>query len=102
MRILELAPLTAAVNAVGVAQPSYGPHVLQIVTESSSASVGAAGSSLVLDVHQVRLLGEAFRTGMRVEVYLRANLGAPVAGDIVAANLAYAFRDLWSSGLADM
>lgn len=79
-------------NAVGLAQDSYTPHVIQIAMEATLAD---AAVSLLREVHKLRLLGEALRFGPRVELYLSANGTAPDVSTLVAANLVAVFTDLY-------
>lgn len=70
-------------NSVGLSADSYGPHVIQIVMETSAT----AGVGVPSDLNKSFVWSSALLLGARVELYLRANGAVPVVGDITAANL---------------
>jgi hypothetical protein len=89
---------TLGTDAVGGAQQSFGPHIAQVVME---ATVADAALAIVKDVHRLRLFGVLLKMGTRVEVYVRANGGAPVVGDITGTPTAV-FTDLYWQMNGDM
>jgi predicted secreted protein len=97
IRIDQVPDPTLGVNSIGQAQPSYGPLVVQVVTEATAAS---ATTSIVTAANTARAMGEIMRLGTRVEVYVRANGSTPVVGDITVGNLVYTMDDLYFPLLA--
>jgi len=96
LRIVEMAGITN--NSVGLAQPSYGPHIAQLVMESSATP----GVAVVLSVHQMRVMSMLSKFGLRLELYLRANGAIPAVADITTGNLVTTITDLYFKMNNDM
>lgn len=96
VRLLERPSI--GVDSLGQSQQSFGPHICQIVMEATAASASIA---LVTDATKLKVLGEVMAMAPAVELYIRANGGAPVVGDIVAGNLVDTFQNLYFPTLMD-
>lgn len=70
-------------DSVGLTQRAFGPHVIQMVIETSSV----ANVSLVTEANKLPILGEVLGRGTRVELYLSANGTAPAVAGIASGNL---------------
>lgn len=90
IRIIERPSI--GLNSVGLTQDSYGPHIAQVVMEATAASADVA---LVTEANKLKVIGTLVQFAPAVEVYVRANGGAPVVADIVAGNLKDTFQDLY-------
>jgi hypothetical protein len=77
IRIAEMPSI--GTNAVGNAQDSYGPHVLEMALEATAAS---AAVSLLQDINKLSIWGESMRLGPRFDLYIRANGTAPSTTDL--------------------
>jgi hypothetical protein len=95
IRLLELPSI--GTNAVGNSQDSYGPSVAQLVLETSTI----ANVELLTVSNQWLLLGELFRVGMEVDLYLSANGTAPVIAGITGTPAA-TFNNLYMSPMMGM
>ncbi len=84
-------PDPIGVNSVGQAQPSYGPHAVQVLLETSATS----GVAFLTEANNLVAMGEILRLGHRTEVYMRATGTLPAVADITAANLVGFFDDLY-------
>lgn len=82
IRILEYPVL--GTNSVGIAAPSYGPHIIQVALEATAASADVA---LMTEANKSLILAGSLWTGARVEVYVGANTSAPTVSTITGANL---------------
>lgn len=58
-------------------------HTLQVVVEES----GVAGISVWSSLNYSKLLARLVEANVHIELYIRANAGLPVEGDIIAGNL---------------
>lgn len=74
-------------NSIGQTQEVFGPHRIAVIFED----VSGAGAKPMTDAHKFLVTGELCFQGMAVDVYVRANGGAPVVGDITAGNLKASF-----------
>lgn len=70
-------------DSVGLTQRSFGPHVIQVVLETSTI----ANTPLLTGANQVALYGCLFPIGTRVELYMSANTNAVEVSDITSGNL---------------
>jgi hypothetical protein len=70
-------------DGLGLAQRSYGPHVIQVVVETSTI----ANVALLTEANKLKFLGECLKHGVKVELYMTANTTAPSVSGIAAANL---------------
>lgn len=81
IRVLPIASI--GTDSLGLTQRSFGPHVIQVVLETSAV----ANVALMLESNKLPVLAEVVGRGTRVELYLRANGGGVVVGDITTGNL---------------
>lgn len=98
VRIEEYSQGLGLTNAMGIAQDSFGPHVIQVLSEAALAGTGGvapSGDSVITVANVGRLLVDLFRTGARVEFYVRANGAQPALADITSTNLVYTADDLY-------
>lgn len=70
-------------DSLGLTQRSFGPHVIQVVLETSTI----ANVALMLESNKLPLLGELLGRGTRVELYMSANTNAVDVADITSGNL---------------
>ena len=77
LRILPFASI--GLDGLGLAQTSYGPHIVQVVLEQLS---GNTGTTVMTAANLAPLNVAVLRRGTRVETYLTANLTAPLAAGI--------------------
>lgn len=70
-------------DSVGNTQRSFGPHVIQIVLETSTI----ANVALMTEANKLPLLAEITGRGTRVELYMSANTNAVDVADITSGNL---------------
>lgn len=70
-------------DSVGNTQRSFGPHVVQIVLETSTI----ADVALMTEANKMPLMAEIMGRGTRVELYMSANGNAPDVADITTGNL---------------
>jgi hypothetical protein len=70
-------------DSLGLTQRAFGPHVIQVVLETSSV----ANVALLLESNKLPIMGEILGRGTRVELYLSSNGTAVAIGQIVSANL---------------
>jgi hypothetical protein len=86
--LVKLLPETSIQkNSIGQAQEVFGPHRIAVVFED----VSGAGAKPMTDAHKFQVLGELCNQGTAVDLYIRANGGAPVVADIAAGNLKSSF-----------
>ena len=77
--ILRIKPIAnAGVNSLGLAQESFCPTDVQIVSEASAT----AHVSFLSDLVMQKLLFECFRLGTAVEFYLSVTTVQPVLADL--------------------
>jgi len=74
-----------ATDVLGNPAISFGPHVIQIVSEANSLLVAVADINTPAQV--LALLASASQRGMKIDWYNSANGNAPDASDIIAGNL---------------
>ena len=90
---------TTAVDALGLSQDVYTPHVIQVVIEANFAGTtdNVADVNTPATIHQIHstLAG----MGCRVELYSATNGGAPATSDIVAAKLVSTWDPLLPFGM---
>ena len=91
IRVLEQPSI--GLNSVGLAQDSFGPHVVQVVIEASAAS---AAINRMTQANQMRIWAEVLKLGTKLEVYHADTGAAPVVGDIVSAKLVSTVQDLYN------
>jgi hypothetical protein len=72
----EVAPVGS--DIVGNAARGYAQHVMQVVLETSTV----ANVALLTEANKIAIMGEVFRRGTRVELYLSANTNATGLEDI--------------------
>lgn len=72
-------------DSVGNTQRAFGPHVIQLVLETSTI----ASVPLLTGANMVPLLAELVSRGTRVELYMSANTNAVDVSDITSGNLKY-------------
>ena len=70
-------------NSIGQTQPAYGPHVIQLVLETSTI----ANTPLLTGANALPLFAELSARGCRLELYMSANTNAVDVADIVSGNL---------------
>jgi hypothetical protein len=70
-------------DSLGLTQRSFGPHVIQVVLETSTI----ANVALMTEVNKVALMAPVFGRGTRVELYMSANGNAVDVADIIVGNL---------------
>lgn len=78
-------------DGIGLDARAFTPSVLQVVLEASGTDTG---SPLMTGANLIPLLGEVFRQGTRVELYLSANGSTTVVGDITGTPVAVWEADL--------
>ena len=88
IRLLEQPSIGA--DSLGLAQRSYGPHVVQIVLETSTI----ANVPLMTVANELFVLGAALKHGVKVEIYLTANATGPSVSGITGVPAA-SFDNLW-------
>jgi hypothetical protein len=99
--LIKVLPLTTfLLDALGNAQPVYGPHIIQVVTEADP--IGGAGADPVTVNTLLQVFGEVLRKGARVEWYQSANGTAPVVASITAGNLKSVFDSLYQPTVSSM
>lgn len=96
VRVLEQASI--GTNSVGLAQDSFGPHVVQVCLETSTI----ANVALLLEANKLKLMGEVMSLKAKVELYMSANTTVPAVGEMVSGNLKDTFQDLYFPFLNDM
>ena len=89
LRVLESPSI--GVNSIGQTQDSYGPNIVQIAMEDSAV----AGTTLVSLKNIMRLVGDVFTMGCRVEFYEETTGTAPTVTSIAAGKLVYTWDDLY-------
>ena len=70
-------------DSLGLTQRSFGPHVIQVVLETSTI----ANVALLTEVNKLAVMGEVLGRGTRVELYMSANTNAVDVSDITTGNL---------------
>lgn len=70
-------------DSVGLTQRSFGPHVIQLVLETSTI----ANVALMTEANELAILGEILGRGTRVELYMSANTNPVDVADITSGNL---------------
>ncbi len=70
-------------DSIGLTQRSFGPHVIQVVLETSTI----ANVSLLTGANLLAIMGCILPMGTRVELYMSANTNAVGPEDIVSGNL---------------
>ena len=75
-------------DVLGLTQNVFTPHQIQLVVEMSTIT----DVQLLVMQTWIPLLGELFKEGCRLEVYMSPNGNAPDVADITAANLRAAFE----------
>jgi hypothetical protein len=88
--IRTLALPSIGTDAFGLTQRSFGPHIIQVVLETSTV----ANVALLLESAKLPLMAEVVGRGTIVEVYLSANGNAADVTDITTANLKATFNGL--------
>lgn len=96
VRVLDQASIQ--VDSLGLPQRSFGPHVVQIVLETSTIATVA----LMTEANKLKLVGELLKHGAKVELYLTANLTAPSVAGIAAGNLIATWDHLYQPLTASM
>lgn len=80
---IKTQPWASALDSLGLAAPTYTPHVIQVVFEGiSGAGVDPNGLA-----NKMKILGELAARGTLIEVYERANGTGPAVTDITSGNL---------------
>ena len=74
-----------AKDILGLTATNFGPHRVQIVTESNPA--GGAGADINTAAQLLLVLGDAILSGCQIEWYQSANGNAADPSDIIAGNL---------------
>lgn len=70
-------------DSLGLTQRSFGPHVMQVVLETSTI----ANVALMTEINKLPLMAEIVGRGTRVELYMSANGNAVDVADIIPGNL---------------
>lgn len=83
MFIRCLATPSLGTTSVGTTQTSFGPHVLQIVLETSTI----ANVALMTEANKMVIMGEVLGRGTAAELYMSANTNAVDVADITSGNL---------------
>lgn len=96
IRCMEQASIQT--DGLGLAQRSYGPHVIQLVLETSTI----AAVALMTQANSTKLFGELLKHGVKLEVYMTANTTVPSVSGITAGNLVATFDNLWQPGTVSM
>ncbi len=91
VRVLEQPSI--GLNSLGLAQDSFGPHVIQVVIEASAATPTI---NRLTALNQMKLFGEVLKMGTKVELYHTPTGAAPAVGDITAGNLITTWQDLYN------
>ena len=82
--VIRIKPIDAhGVNVLGMAQEMFSPHQLQIAVEESAL---IAGASFLSAANSAKIISEAAKTGVKVELYMRATGAIPTTADMIAAN----------------
>jgi hypothetical protein len=97
-----IAPLASgSVDALGLTQRVYSPHIIKVIFDTTAVTGAASATKLAI-------LGELFRTGMKLELYevdcSAKDGGAAVLAstDFVAANFIASFDSLEWGTLASV
>lgn len=91
LRVKAVDPI--GTDSLGLTQRSFGPHVVQVVLETSSV----ANVALLLESAKLPLLAEVCARGTRVELYMSANGNAADVTDITSGNL----KIVWNGPLIE-
>lgn len=82
---LRVRPVTTlATDVLGIAQKVFTPHVIEVVLELGAAGSGAA-LPLLSTANLVPILGELFKRGMKIDLWLSATTVVPAVGEISGA-----------------
>lgn len=81
------------VNSVGLSQPAYGPHAIQLVLETSTI----ANTPLLTGANALPLWAELASRGVRIELYMSANTNAVDVADITTGN----FKGAWDGAAVE-
>lgn len=70
-------------DSIGNTQRSFGPHVIQMVLETSTI----ANVALMTEANKLPILAEVLGRGTKAELYMSANGNAVEVSDIIGGNL---------------
>jgi hypothetical protein len=88
--IRVISEASSQVDALGLAQRVYTPHIIQLVLETSTIPAVA----LMTEANKFLLLGELLKHGTKLELYMSANANAVDASDITGTPV-QVWNHLW-------